>query len=81
MARASPCCDLERADPQAAAAQLGTGHLGVVADVTDKASCDAAAKAVLKAFGRIDVLVNNAGITQPRRRSTSLAPTTTASST
>ena len=58
--------DLERADPQAAAAQLGPGHLGIVADVTDKASCDAAAKAVLRALGgRIDVLVNNAGITQP----------------
>jgi NAD(P)-dependent dehydrogenase (short-subunit alcohol dehydrogenase family) len=36
-----------------------------VADVTDKASCEAAAAAVLRAFGRIDVLVNNAGITQP----------------
>jgi NAD(P)-dependent dehydrogenase (short-subunit alcohol dehydrogenase family) len=57
-------CDLERADPRAAAAQLGSGHLGVVADVTNKASCDAAAKAVMQALGRIDVLVNNAGITQ-----------------
>ncbi len=57
--------DLARAEPAGAAAQLGAGHLGVVADVTDKASCDAAAAAVLKAFGRIDVLVNNAGITQP----------------
>src|SRR5689334_12120501 len=57
--------DLERADPRAAAAELGKAHLGVVADVTDKASCEAAAAAVLAAFGRIDVLVNNAGITQP----------------
>ncbi len=57
--------DLARAEPAAAAAQLGAQHLGVVADVTDKASCDAAAAAVLKAFGRIDILVNNAGITQP----------------
>lgn len=57
--------DLQRADPAAAAAQLGEGHLGLVADVTDKASCEAAAAAVLKAFGRIDALVNNAGITQP----------------
>ncbi len=57
--------DLERADPAGAAAQLGAGHLGLVADVTDKASCDAAAAAVLQAFGRIDILVNNAGITQP----------------
>jgi NAD(P)-dependent dehydrogenase (short-subunit alcohol dehydrogenase family) len=57
--------DLARAEPQAAAAKLGTGHLGLVADVTDKASCDAAAAAVHKAFGRIDILINNAGITQP----------------
>ena len=59
--------DLERANPAAAAAALGEGHLGVVADVTDKASCDAAARAVLQKYGRIDVLVNNAGITQPRK--------------
>jgi len=59
--------DLARAEPAAAAAQIGDGHLGLVADVTDKASCDAAAAAVLKAFGRIDVLVNNAGITQPAK--------------
>ncbi|MBC7485021.1 MAG: SDR family oxidoreductase [Rhizobacter sp.] len=59
--------DLARAGPEAAAAQLGAVHLGIVADVTDKASCDAAAAAVLKAFGRIDVLVNNAGITQPAK--------------
>ncbi len=57
--------DLERADPAAAAARLGGGHLGLVADVTDKAACEAAAAAVLRAFGRIDALVNNAGITQP----------------
>ena len=57
--------DLARAEPQAAAARLGAGHLGLVADVTDKASCEAAIAAVLKAFGRIDNLINNAGITQP----------------
>jgi NAD(P)-dependent dehydrogenase (short-subunit alcohol dehydrogenase family) len=59
--------DLERADPQSAAARLGADHLGVVADVTDKASCERAAAAVLARFGRIDCLVNNAGITQPRK--------------
>ena len=57
--------DLARADPAGAAARLGEGHLGLVADVTDKAACDAAAAAAVKAFGRIDILVNNAGITQP----------------
>ena len=57
--------DLARAEPASAARSLGEGHLGLVADVTDKASCDAAIAEVLKAFGRIDTLVNNAGITQP----------------
>jgi NAD(P)-dependent dehydrogenase (short-subunit alcohol dehydrogenase family) len=59
--------DLERADPKGAASRLGAQHLGVVADVTDKASCERAAAAVVAALGRIDVLVNNAGITQPRK--------------
>ncbi len=57
--------DLEQADPQAAAARLGEEHLGLVANVTDKASCEAAAAAVLARWGRIDILVNNAGVTQP----------------
>ena len=59
--------DLERADPAGAAARLGSQHLGVVADVTDKGSCERAAKTVLDKLGRIDILVNNAGITQPRK--------------
>jgi dehydrogenase/reductase SDR family protein 7B len=36
-------------------------------DVSDQAAVDAAAAAVLERFGRIDVLVNNAGITQRAR--------------
>ena len=59
--------DLAQAEPAAMAAKLGDGHLGLVADVTDKASCDAAVLAVIGRFGRVDVLVNNAGITQPRK--------------
>ena len=57
--------DLEQANPQAAAAQLGAEHLGLVANVTDKASCEAAAAQIKAKYGRIDILVNNAGITQP----------------
>lgn len=57
--------DLERAEPASAAARLGEGHLGLVADVTDKAACVAAIDQTLKTFGKIDILVNNAGITQP----------------
>jgi NAD(P)-dependent dehydrogenase (short-subunit alcohol dehydrogenase family) len=59
--------DLEGATPAAAAARLGPQHLGVVANVTDKAQCDQAVAQVLAALGRIDILVNNAGITQPRK--------------
>jgi NAD(P)-dependent dehydrogenase (short-subunit alcohol dehydrogenase family) len=64
--------DLAQANPEDAAARLesisGAGpHLGVVADVTDKASCEAAVAKVLAACGQIDVLFNNAGITQPRK--------------
>lgn len=59
--------DLAAADPQGAAARLGEGHLGLVANVTDKASCEAAAAAVQARYGRIDILVNNAGVTQPAK--------------
>ncbi|ARE42097.1 3-oxoacyl-[acyl-carrier protein] reductase [Rhodovulum sp. P5] len=58
--------DLDAGQAQAAAADLpGEGHMGLACDVTDKAGCDAAATAVIAAFGQVDVLVNNAGITQP----------------
>jgi NAD(P)-dependent dehydrogenase (short-subunit alcohol dehydrogenase family) len=59
--------DLPSANPSAAAAMLGPNHIGVVGDVVDKASLDAAVAKVKAQFGRIDVLVNNAGITQPRK--------------
>jgi NAD(P)-dependent dehydrogenase (short-subunit alcohol dehydrogenase family) len=59
--------DLASANPSAAAAELGPEHIGIAADVTNKEQCDAAAKAVLARYGRIDILFNNAGITQPRK--------------
>ncbi len=59
--------DLAQADPAGAAARLGPQHLGLVADVTDKASCQAAVDQAVAKLGRIDILFNNAGITQPRK--------------
>jgi len=59
--------DLAAGKPAAAAAELGPQHLGIVADITDKEQCEAAAKAALTRYGRIDILFNNAGITQPRK--------------
>lgn len=59
--------DLRKEDAQAAAADLGPDHLGLACDVTDKDACVAAARATLERYGRIDGLINNAGITQPVR--------------
>jgi NAD(P)-dependent dehydrogenase (short-subunit alcohol dehydrogenase family) len=57
--------DLDAGQARAAAESLGAGHLGLACDVTDKAACETTAAHLLERWGRIDVLVNNAGITQP----------------
>ena len=48
-----------------AAAAIGGAHLGVACDVAKRDDCQRAIDAVLSAFGQIDILINNAGVTQP----------------
>ena len=57
--------DLDAAQADDAAAEIGDGHIGLACDVTSKQDCDVAVASVLNALGQIDILVNNAGITQP----------------
>jgi len=57
--------DLNADQAEEAARDLGEGHVGLASNVVDRAACEAAVQELLGRWGRIDVLVNNAGITQP----------------
>ncbi|MCX8004101.1 MAG: SDR family oxidoreductase [Burkholderiaceae bacterium] len=57
--------DLQAEAAAQAARDIGPDHLGLACDVTVKGDCERAVAEVLARCGRIDVLVNNAGITQP----------------
>ncbi len=52
---------------QEAAEEIGADARAVQLDVTDQASIGAAAERIRAEFGRLDVLVNNAGISHPGR--------------
>ena len=56
--------DLDENAAAEAAALIGPGHRGYACNVADLESCKAAAGRVLADFGKIDILINNAGITQ-----------------
>ena len=57
--------DLDEAASREAAASLGEGHLGIACNVADREACRRAVDAALRALGCVDILINNAGITQP----------------
>ncbi len=54
--------DLDREQVEASAEGLGERALGLAADVTDQASVEGAIEAAVKRFGKVDVVVANAGI-------------------
>ncbi len=56
--------DLAETDPLGAAAEVGPGHPGYVCDVRDQAACSATVDVIAERFGRIDVLIGNAGIVE-----------------
>jgi 3-oxoacyl-[acyl-carrier protein] reductase len=56
--------DLDLANAQAAAAEVGGGARGFAANVARAADVEAVVEAVERALGPIDILVNNAGITR-----------------
>ena len=57
---------------EAAVGEIGKGAMALQLDVTDSASIAAAAKRIGEAFGRLDLLVNNAGISNTRKGPLSL---------
>ncbi len=56
--------DLEAEKAQASAGEIGNSDvaMGIAADVTDEAAVQAAVDATLLAFGGIDIVINNAGL-------------------
>jgi NAD(P)-dependent dehydrogenase (short-subunit alcohol dehydrogenase family) len=62
--------DLSRG--KAAAHEIGPGATALQLDVTDQASIAAAAERIRNEFGRIDLLVNNAAISNTRKGNLSL---------
>ncbi len=64
----SPCWPAARIGSRRSFGEIekaGGTALSVTVDVTDKAAVDAAAAEVLAKFGRVDIVVNNAGVMLP----------------
>ena len=56
--------DLDEGDAVRAARSIGDDHIGVGCDVRNARACQTAVQCVADWAGRVDVLVNNAGMTQ-----------------
>jgi 3-oxoacyl-[acyl-carrier protein] reductase len=59
--------DIRQEAAEAAAARIGESGIGIAADVSKAADVQAAVGRALDAFGRVDIVVNNAGISHRNR--------------
>ena len=59
--------DLDANASAAAAREIGPKHRGYGCDVADPAHCQKLVKQVIADFGKLDILVNYAGVSQPDR--------------
>ena len=57
------CLDLKAEIAEAAAKRCGPAAIAVTADVSKRRDVEQAAKIAIEAFGRVDIVVNNAGTT------------------
>jgi 2-dehydro-3-deoxy-L-rhamnonate dehydrogenase (NAD+) len=53
---------LDRVDPSPVVAEVGAGGMGATLDITDVAACEAVMGQVIATFGKLDALVNCAGV-------------------
>src|SRR3546814_8090404 len=60
--------DVDRKSMDKAAASIGQGAQAVEVDVTNPEQVEAARDATIKAFGKVDILVCNAGIAGPNAK-------------
>jgi len=58
--------DLEAAAAEEAAAKIGSRAIGIGANVVDAAGIEAAVASAVDQFGRVDVVIANAGVTPPK---------------
>ncbi len=57
------CLDLKGEIAEAAARRFGPTAIAITADVSKRDDVERAAKTAIAAFGRVDIVVNNAGVT------------------
>ena len=59
--------DLDETAAAHAAQQIGSKHIGFSCDVRNETACRDAVQRVVTNFGKVDILINNAGVSQSQR--------------